>query len=152
MDEIERLMREADDALEDLFGLALEGQYTPGSAVELRDKVRAAVNALPELLAKVRRMEADLKVAHGHEKTLRSLCREAGKFYSQGGIFPIDGEMSKRLQKAGGDWTVSLDNDWQPISSAPKDGTEIDLAYVSEYSGKVFRDPDCKWGRGYVRR
>ena len=136
------------DALADYDGEEISFSFEDGSLSVMSIPVKvAAVNALPELLERVKRLEADLKVAHGHEKTLRSLCREAGQFYSQGGIFPIDGEMSKRLQKAGGDWTVSLGSDWQPISSAPKDGTEIDLAYVSEYSGKIFRDPDCKWGQ-----
>lgn len=31
---------------------------------------------------------------------LRSLCAEAAALYSQGGVFPINGEMSERLRRA----------------------------------------------------
>ena len=37
---------------------------------------------------------------------------------------------------------------WQPIETAPKDGTEIDL-WVSGYKGRIHRKPSCKWGTAY---
>lgn len=36
---------------------------------------------------------------------------------------------------------------WQPIATAPKDGTEIDLWAVRETTGKARRYTDCCWGR-----
>ena len=35
---------------------------------------------------------------------------------------------------------------WQPIETAPRDGTLIDLWVIDEHYG-ASRIPDCKWGR-----
>ena len=58
---LKKLLADGDDALEDLFGMALEGKDTLKRAVDLRNKVRAAVNALPGLIARVEEMEAALQ-------------------------------------------------------------------------------------------
>lgn len=35
-----------------------------------------------------------------------------------------------------------------PITTAPKDGTKVDI-WVTGSSGNLFRIPDCKWGKSH---
>lgn len=37
---------------------------------------------------------------------------------------------------------------WQPIETAPKDGTEVDLWGGSDAGERAARAPDCQWRRG----
>jgi len=70
----------------------------------------AAVNALPELLAKLERYDDALDeiatlLAHvdqldAERKALRALCLEAAEFYGYGGTFPVRGVMAMRLTGA----------------------------------------------------
>ncbi len=56
--------------------------------------IEAAVNALPELVERVKRLEAE-------NTALKDLCLAAGDLYKGGGVFPIKGTMALRLLKAG---------------------------------------------------
>lgn len=35
--------------------------------------------------------------------------------------------------------------EWQPMNTAPRDGSEVDLWVCSQYTGIKFRRPECRW-------
>lgn len=99
------------------------------------EAVAAAINALPELVAMGREMQA--------------LRRDAGNLAT---ALSLGGSIEKvtevlRIIEAGGPQNQS-NGDWNfDMQSAPRQG-EVDLVYLSSYDHRYHRAPGCKWGRG----
>jgi hypothetical protein len=68
---------------------------------EIVERLRlGTANSLHPMCLNMQAAAARLDELERENAKLRSLCAEAAALYSQGGVFPINGEMSERLRRA----------------------------------------------------